>query len=246
MGKHSKETSKFTKTCILIAICVLIIATIVSFILRYHTEGEKNLPFEIKNIRIVSTAQGNTSADNVWDLNVLQKNDLYFYIEKNENYSEEDSISKVSFENFKFEKKSDIGTVNIYKPSANTILYNYTDEYKVDNEISYIGALSTNIPSLEIGNQGGTIGFSIALEDLGVYTINENADTIHDGTLLANLNLTQEDISMKVSFDIIIETSSKNKFKATLNFDLPTGNIIESGRGVLDKNDFNDIVFKRF
>lgn len=246
MGKHSKETNNFTKICISIAICVLIIATAIIFILRYYTEGEKNLPFKITNIRIVSTAQGNTSSDNIWNLDVLQKNDIYFYIEKNPNYSKEDSIAKVSFENFNFEKTSDIGTINIYKPSANAILYNYTDEYKVDNEISYTGALSTNIPSLEIGNQGGTIGFSIALENLGIYTVTENTDTVHDGTLLSNLNLTQEDISMKVSFDIIIETSAKNRFKATLNFDLPTGNIIENGREVLDKNNFDDIVFKRF
>lgn len=248
MDKLNEKNKKLIKICIAITVCIFIIATITILALRYNTEGEKNLPFKITSIRIISTAQGDNQADteNKWNLDIIQKNDIYFYIEKNPDYSKEDSISKVTFENFKFEKVSDKGTVNIFKPSTNSILYYYTDEYKIDNELSYNGALTTNIPSLEIGNQGGLIGFSVAIKDLGSYITNEDSEIIHDGTLLSKLNLTQEDISMKLSFDVIIETSSKKKFKATLNFDLPIGNIIENGMAVLNKENLNDIVFKRF
>ncbi len=245
MNKLNKENKKLIKICIIVAVFIFIIAIIATLMIRYNSEGEKNLPFQISSIKIISTAEGKNTEDN-FNLNIVQKNDLYFYIDKNPNYTKEDSITKVSFQNFQFERNSDKGHINIYKPSTNLTLYSYTDEYKVNNELSYNGALTTNLPSLEIGNQGGLIGFSIVLEDLGNYVINRDTETIHNGTLLSKLNLSQEDISMHISFDVIIETSSDNKFKTTLDFDLPTGNIIEDGVSVLNKDNFDDVVFKRF
>lgn len=245
MSKHSTKNEKIIKKPLIIGTLVIIIAIITIFVLRYNVEGEKNMPFIITNIRVISTAQADIADDNQNNLNIIQKNDFYFYLEKNQEYKKEDSISKITFENFNIKKSTDKGTTNIYKPSPNTILYSYTDEYKIENSISYNGGLNTNLASLEIGNQGGLIGFSITLEDLGIYTINNDAVT-YDGTILSKLNLTNEDIAMEVTFDVIIETTSNKKFKSTLTFNLPTGNIIEEGRSVLDKNDFDDIVFKRF
>lgn len=248
MNKLSEKNKKLIKTYSFLALFIFIIAIIIILVLRYNIEGEKNLPFKITSIRVVSTAQSNNNADleHKWNLDIIQKNDFYFYLEKNPDYKKEESISKITFENFKIEKSSDKGNVNIYKPSANSMLYYYTDEYIVENNISYGGALVTNIPSLEISNQGGLIGFSIALKDLGNYISNDDTEIIHNGTLLSKLNLTNEDISMKISFDIVIETNSNSKFKSTLEFDLPTGNIIEDGLSILEKDNLDDIVFKRF
>ena len=247
MDTLNEKNKKLIKLGIAVALFILIIATITILILRYNTEGEKNLPFKITSIRVISTAQGNSQGNSPTELNldIIQKNDFYFYLEKNPNYTKEDSISKITFENFNIETPPQIGNVSIYKPSVNTLLYTYTDENKIENSLSFNGSLSTNITSLEIGNQGGLIGFSIALNNLGSYTVNDTEIT-HDGTLLSKLNLNNEDICMTISFDIIIETTSNKKFKATLSFDLPTGNIIENGISVLDKTDLDDIVFKRF
>lgn len=244
----NKLSRKLIKTYSIVAVCVFIIATIIILLFRYSVEGEKKLPFNLTNIRIISTAEGDIKENSESNLNldITQKNDFYFYFEKNPEYKKEEAISKITFENFEFRRSSDKGTINIYKPSANSILYYYNDEYKTDNSITYNGALSTNLPSLEIGNQGGLIGFSVALTDLGSYTKNDNSDIVYDGTLLPKLDLTMEDISTEISFDVIIETASNKKFKATLYFDLPTGNIIEDGRSVLDKNNFEDVIFKRF
>lgn len=248
MNKLSEKSKKLIKTYLSLALFILFIAIIIILVLRYSIEGEKNLPFNLTSIRVISTAIGDNKEDleNSWNLDIIQKNDFYFYFEKNPEYKREESISKITFENFEFKKSSDKGTINIYKPSENSILYYYNDEYKLDNSISYSGALNTNIQSLEIGNQGGLIGFSIALTDLGNYTKTDNSDMVYDGTLLSKLDLTMEDISMEVSFDVIIETASNKKFKCTLYFDLPTGNIIEEGRSVLDKNNSQDVIFKRF
>lgn len=244
MGKHSKQNDRIIKKPLITIALVIVIATIIIFSIRYNVEGEKNLPFIITNIRIISTAQANIIENSQNDFNIIQTNDFYFYLEKNPKYKEEDSISKVTFENFNIEKLTDKGIINIYKPALE-IKYLYDDGHKIENSISYNGGLITSLPSLEIGNQGGPIGFSVALEDLGTYTKTDNNIT-YDGTILSKLNLTNEDISFKISFDVIIETLSDKKFKSTLQFDLPMGNIIEDGRAFLDKNNLDDIVFKRF
>lgn len=236
------DNKNIIKMSIIISISIFIIATVAILVICYNTDGEKNLPFSITNIRVASTIVGNETTDK-FKSNIIQKNDFYFYIEKNSNYTKEDSISKITFENFNFDKKSDKGVINIYIPSTTSNLYTYSDEYKVENELSYTGSLSTNLPSLEISNQGGLIGFSIAISNLGTYGAEE---VLYDGTLLSKLGLTMDDIFMKVSFDVIIETSSHNKFKTTLTYDLPTGNIIEEGMCMLEQTDLNDIVFKRF
>lgn len=246
MSNHSEKSKKIIKKPLIIIALVVVITTIIIFSLRYNVEGEKNLPFIITNIRVISTAQAEIVPNSQNDFNIIQTNDFYFYLEKNPKYKKEDSISKVTFENFNIEKATYKGTVNIYRPApSKSSPYSYTDEYKAQNNISYIGSLTTNLPSLEIGNQEGSIGFSVALDDLGIYTKTDDAVT-YDGTILSKLNLTNEDISLKISFDVIIETSSNKKFKSTLHFDLPTGNIIEEGIAYLDKNNLDDIVFKRF
>ena len=243
----NEKNKRLIKICLGIALLIIIITIIVTLVLRYNVEGETNLPFKITSLRVVSTAQGNNNEDtqNKWNIDVIQKNDFYFYLEKNSDYTKDASISKVTFENFQIEKSSDKGTVNIYKPSANSMLYYYNNDYKIENSISYTGALSTNIAALEISNQGGLIGFSIAINNLGTYINNDDSEIIHNGTLLSKLNLGFEDISMKISFDMIIETTSNNKFKATFTFDLPNENIIETGISVLDKDNLDKIVFKR-
>lgn len=248
MNKLSEKNKKLIKICSIVAILILLISLAIILALRYNVEGEKNLPFKITSLRIASTAQGIDQDDleNKWNLDIIQKNDFYFYFEKNPDYSKEDSIAKVTFENFQIEKLTDKGSVSIYKPSADSLLYYYNDENKIENSISYNGALTTNIASLEIGNQGGLIGFSVAIKDLGNYITNDDSEIVHNGTLLSKLNISKEDINMKISFDIIVETTSNNKFKSTLNFELPTGNIIEEGMCVLDQDNLDNIVFKRF
>ena len=246
MNKISEKNKKLIKISSIVVAAIILITIVLTLIIKYNVEGEKNLPFKIVNLKIASTAQANNIADaeNRWNLDIIQKNDFYFYIEKNPNYKKEDSISKITFENFKIEKKLDNTSVGIYKPSSNSILYSYTDDYKVDNSITYSGNLSTNISALEIGNQGGLIGFSIA-QTLGNYTTNDDAEVIHNGLLVAKLNLNSDDIHLKITFDVIIETTSNKKFKATLSFDLPSGNIVEDGVSILNKDNFDDVVFKR-
>lgn len=247
MEKNTEKKKKIIIISSIAAIVIILISVITLLILKYNIEGETNMPFKITSIMIASTANGNIvqNEDSTTNVNVIQNNDFYFYIEKNENYKKDDSISKVTFTNFNLEKNIENANVNIYKPSVNSLLFEYSDNYKVENEITYKGTLNNNMPALEISNQGGLMCFSIALENIGAFAYNE-ADTItYDGTLLSTLGLTNEDIKTKVSFDIIIETTSNKKYKSTVSFDLPIGNIVEEGRAIYNKEDYSDVIFKR-
>jgi hypothetical protein len=224
---------------------IILISALLMF--KYHVEGEKNLPFELKKINIISTAESDLNQDEegIWHAGILQKNDIFFTIEKNSEYKKEDAIKKVSFENFQVTKTNENMVVDIYRPTISASTYNYSEEYKVKT-LEYQGGQSTNTGTLQINNQGGLIGFSIASENLGEYIFSENEKLPSDGRLLAKAGIKSEDINFKISFDLIIETESNHKFKANIALDLPTGNILEEGVGSLEDTELTNVIFKRF
>ena len=124
--------------------------------------------------------------------------------------------------------------------------YTYSDEYKIENSLEFIGSQSTNMETLQINNQGGLIGFSIASDNLGEYIFSENEKLPSDGKLLAKAGVKDEEMKFKISFDLIIETESNHKFKANISLNLPTGNILKDGVGTLEDTELKNIVFKRF
>jgi len=215
--------------------------------IKYNVEGEKNPPFILKSINIVSTAESSLNKDDkeVWHASILQKNDIYFTIEKNINYKKQDAIRKIYFENFIIIKDNDNMIVNIYKPTTNINTYSYTDEYKIENYLEYLGGQNTNTETLQINNQGGLVGFSIASDNLGEYIFTENEKLPSDGKLLAKAGVKENDMKFKVSFDLIIETESNHKFKANITLDLPTGNILKDGVGTTEDTELNNVIFKR-
>ena len=248
MKRSSFYKKRIIHVCMLtfILIMIILIATLLMF--KYHVEGEKNLPFDVTKINIVSTAESSITKDkkDVWHAGILQKNDIFFVIEKNSNYNKEEAIKKVSFENFQVIKTNEDMIVNIYRPTTSSSTYDYSDEYKVEDSLEYSGGQSTNTETLQINNQGGLIGFSITSDNLGEYIFDENEKLPSDGRLLAKAGINSEDIDFKFSFDLIIETESEHKFKANIILDLPTGNILEEGVGSLEDTELINVIFKRF
>jgi len=246
LNSFSKKRIIHTYVVIVIIIMILLIASL--FMFKYHVEGETNLPFNLKKINIVSTAESDLNQDEegIWHAGILQKNDIFFTIEKNSNYKKEEAIKKVSFENFQVTKMNENMVVDIYRPTTSASTYNYSEEYKIQNSLEYVGGQSTNIELLQINNQGGLIGFSITSGNLGEYIFSENEKLPSDGRLLAKAGIKSEDINFKISFDLIIETESNHRFKANIVLDLPTGNILEEGVGSIEDAQLEKVVFKRF
>ena len=236
---------KFLKISLLVILLAITIAVVALLILKYHVEGETNLPFSLKNITIISSADGIHKKDdkNKWNIDVIQVNDIYMDFEKNYNLKDEEIIKNIKIENIKF-TKSEIGEYKTYKLVKDENGINeYKDEYQVEN-LNYAGAEKTDLLNLTIGNQGGTIGVRFILSNLGEYKSNE--ETIkYDGTLLEKMKITEEQIQGKVSFDIIIELESGVIYKAEISTELPAGDIIENGIIIIEDEKLEEVIFKR-
>ena len=137
-------------------------------------------------------------------------------------------------------------STRILRPTADLPeLYTHSEQNYLEDKIVYTGAKVDDLKSLEISNNGGVVGFRVALNDLGDFISNEAEEIIYDGRLLSNLGITLEEIELKLSFDIAITTSDDVTYKGTLGLDMPTGEIIEKGSSSIEITDFSEIIFKR-
>lgn len=247
MKRSSFAKKRIIHIYVIVFILVIIMLIAAMLMFKYHVEGEQNLPFELKKINIISTAESELTQEEeeIWHAGILQKNDIYFVIEKNSNYKETEAIKRISFENFQVTKANEEMIVNFYRPTTSVSTYNYSDEYKIENSLELLGGMSTNMETLQINNQGGTIGFSVTADNIGEYIFRENEKLPSDGKLLAKAGVEQENIKFTISFDLIIETESNHRFKSNLILDLPTGNILEDGVGSLEDVELKNVIFKR-
>ena len=229
---------------IIALIIVAIGFTAVMLILRYDEKGEENMPFDIAKISIISSINGQDveDDDNLWNKSVGQDNDIYIYIEKNENYSKTETINNVLLNNFQILENPQVGNIVFFKPSTSeNANFENKDEFKTDN-IVFEGKQSSDIQSLEISNQGGIVAFRCANENLGNYISNDKE--LDNTKFLKGLNLNYEQMKAKISFDLEITLEEGRKFKTTIELEIPNKDVIEKGTSGRDLTDL-DIVFKR-
>lgn len=233
---------------IIIFFLILIFCTTFFIMYRYHVEGEKNLPFNITKLVIVSSAKTEDLElnENAYQANVIQKNDIYIAIEKNKEYEKQEAIKKITFNNFKVIEQGKKGIVKFYRTSQKEDTFEYVLDYEIQDTVVYTGAKETNlnIENMTIANQGGLIEFSFLINDLGKITYSENDNIITDGSLLNRLELTNEDIKCTVSLDMSIELVRGKTFKTTILLDLPAGDIVNEGVAT-NEFDITKLVFKR-
>ena len=239
----NSNKKKIFERIAVISVITIITVVVLLLMLKYEVEGETNMPFELTKIIVVSSAEGVENTEDRLNLSLVQINDIYLQIEKNENVKKENSIKSVIIEKFYINEASKIGKGKFYRPSPNAReIFEFNDEY-ITNRIEYIGKGQSNIKELEIGNQGGIIGIRYSLNELGQYNIQEQVN--HDGTLLNNLNIDINELYSKISFDIIIELNSGVKYKSNIVLDVPAGNILEEGICRQEQTNLEKIVFKR-
>lgn len=234
-----------------IVIMVIILAVLMFIlgitILKYNVEGETNMPFNLTKISIISTAEGTDkhSDINKWAFDISQNNDIFLYIEKNENYKKTEALKSVLIDNINVNKQKQIGQTIIYKPDATSEnqIFTTKDE-NIVNTIEYVGDTKSNFRELKILNQGDKLAFRVANKDVCSYESNDE-ETINHNELLKKANLTKEDISLNLSFDITISLENGKQYKGTVTLELPVGNIIDEGTGKLEITDFSNVIFKR-
>ena len=237
------------KACLSIALLAVILVIVVTIMMKYNVEGEKNMTFKLSKITIISTAEGIEDSQNdnnvKWKLNILQNNDLYFTISKNENYDKEDIIESVKIENIKIVSEPKVGEIKAYMPnSSDGRIYQYKDEYVITDKLEYFGSNTNNAKTLEIGNQGGNILMSFTNNGIGTYESNDDDTIKHDGSLISKLGKTKEDLNFSVSFDLVIKVTNKS-YRTNINLDLPCGDIIQEGTSTYEITDTDKFIFKR-
>lgn len=231
----------------ILAVIVTIALIVVFFMMyKYQVEGEAVPPFKISKMVVVSSAKTENLelTDGVYNADIIQNNDIKISIIKNPEYKKEAIIRKITINNIQIDKKQAIGDIEIYRPSRGAKLYDYKEEYKIQNNLEYVGAQETYLKgeNLEISNQGGIIEFSIIESNIQKLKYNENETVKVDGTLLRQIG--KERLSYKVYFDLIIELESDLKLKTKITLDLPTGDIFENGIETLEETNMKTI-FKR-
>ena len=244
---NQRFSIKILNICIICIIIIAIIFTAVMLILNYDEKGETNMPFKVSKISIVSTVNGQDveSSEAKWDINVIQNNDVYIYIEKNDEYKKQETIKSVKLENITIAEKPEIGEIKIYKPISNdTVLFENKDE-NVVNELEYKGTKSTDAKKLQISNQGGVLIFRCANNNIGTYTSNDDAE-INYNNLISKLNISENSLISKIKFNITITLNSGKVFRADdVEIQVPNDGIANNGTVGHEYSNLQSIVFKR-
>ena len=236
------------KEAILLFIIIMVFGCVLALMLKYENEGEKNMPFKLEEMLVISSVDETEKKENPENykrnIDIHQYNDVYLSFKKNEDYEESAYIENIVIDNIKVET-NEKNTLYTYMPnSVEGKKFSYEDNFIVNSTLTYKGASQDNEKALEVGNQGGRILFRIVNKNVGEYVSNEDEEIAYDGTLLKKIGLNNENIEMKVSFDVIIETNVA-KYRGNIKLNLPSGDILNEGVCNIDKKDFSDVAFKR-
>lgn len=244
---NQRLSRKIFNICIVCIIIIMIIFIAMMLILDYDVNGETNMPFQVSKISIISTVDGKDveNSENKWDINVIQNNDIYVYIEKNKDYKKQETIKSVKIDNFSIKAKPNIGEIKIYKPVMNdATLFQNLDENEIQ-ELEFKGEKSTDTRNLKISNQGGVLCFRCANNNIGTYTSNDDGE-INYKDLINKLNINEQDLIAKISFNITITLNSGKVFKAEdIVIEIPNQNLVTEGTVGKEYTDLQNMVFKR-
>lgn len=240
MGKKSFHI------CMIIVIISVILFVLGLIVLRYSVEGETNMPFELTKITLISSSEGidKDSGENKWAFDINQNNDIYLYIQKNENYSKQEAIKSIVIDNIQVQKEKEKGTVSFYKPSSSDSGRTFINSQEnIVQTIEYTGAMESDIKNLKISNQGGLIVFRYANDKISEYISNE--DEINHSELLKKASITEEDLKANITFDLTIKIESGKEYKANIALNMPVQGVIEQGTVSSEIIDLKDVIFKR-
>lgn len=98
---------------------------------------------------------------------------------------------------------------------------------------------------MELANDGGLVTFSSCSNNIAQYVSDDETEIKYDGSLLQKVNINEEQLKYSLSFDIIIETVSEKKYKASVTLEIPIENFINDGIAKKEIKDNEEIIFKR-
>ncbi len=162
--------NKFFHIGILILIVFFVLLIVGGIILRYNVEGETNMPYKLSKISIISSSQGIDKKEQIegnrWNFSINQNNDIYLYIDKNnedENNkasSKNEVIQEINIQNIKLSKTNEKGELKAYRPDVtdSNVIFSNKDDNIIQN-LTYLVDNNADMKNLKITNQGGIVAF---------------------------------------------------------------------------------------
>ena len=230
----------------IIIIAVILITIVAIMLLKYNVEGETDMPYVVKKMVVISTANGTNSpnAENKWNISINQNTDIYFDIERNTEHKSTENIRNIKIQNIQI-TGTEHYTPKAYMPSAETeAMFNYTENNIIQGELAYEVDKDKDTQNKKITTEGGIIAISFCNPNIATYTGNEDKMT-YDGTLLNKVGITLEQIKATIKFDLVLETASGKKYKAEINLQTPSEDITQTGIVITEDTELKNIVFKR-
>lgn len=232
--------------CMVIVIIAIILFILGMIVLKYNVEGETNMPFQLKKIILISSSEGvdKEAGENKWAFDINQNNDIYLYIEKNQNYEKQEAIKTITVDHINVQKQNETGNIKFYRPNIFEQEKMFTNkEENLIQSIEYEGAMESDIKNLKISNQGGKVVFRYANDKIAEYVSND--EEINHSELLKKSNITEENLRAKLTFDFTIETEAGKEYKANISLNMPVDGVIENGTASDEITDMSNIIFKR-
>ena len=149
----------------------------------------------------------------------------------------------MKIDNFTIEAQN-TDNIKIYKPDAQeeNVIFKYKEE-NIVQDLVYTTDTQANLKNLKISNQGGVIAFRCSNNNIAKYKSDE--EEINHNELLKKANIKNEDIEIKITFNLTIILEDGKKYAATISTKLPSGDVVENGNTSEEITDLKDVVFKR-
>lgn len=239
------RNKKYFNRIIMIVGMATILFILGIIVLRYHVEGETNMPFQLSKISVISSSEGidKEATDSKWAFDVCQSNDVFLYIEKNSGYGKTEVIQSIKIDNIQIDSDQK-DNIKIYQPDEKDekSIFKNKEENEVQT-IEYRGNIESNLKRLDISNQGGLLAFRCSINHLAEYKSDDEVITHQE--LLKKAGVTKESLETKMTFDLIIKLESGKEFQTTIHLEFPIGNVIDDGVVSKEITEVNDFIFKR-
>ena len=240
---------KFTNKIILKILLIILLFSIVFLVIiiyfkkpinNFFTKNEiekiteEKTIFSIDKITFFSSATADINASaNISIDNLSQYTDFALYINNlnsSSELTEKNTVKELYITNIQFNKLPELGTPNLYYKNINNFATNdFNLENKIENTLNFNITSNNNlnyeIPTL-YNNCSNPITISyINSNILDTFTIaNSNSTFNYNGTLLKKCNILLSSIACNLSFDIILTNNLDEKYKTTVNIDIPLYN----------------------
>lgn len=239
--------SKLFHLVVIIVIIVAILFFLGITILRYNVEGETNMPFVLSKISIISQSLGTdkTVEGMRWAFDVNETNDIYLYIDKNDENDKEELIKSVSINSINVNTAPIVGQTNFYKPDPTNVnvFFKNSDE-NIINSLEYVGSTESDIKNLKISNQGGIVAFRYSINNIAEYLSNDDEQIEHKD-LMSKAGVDFNNLKSNISFDLTISLESGKEFRSNINLDLPLEDVVNQGVVSKEITDLDQFIFKR-